>query len=743
MGYLHRPVRKVLRVVAAGAAAAFACGMVLAVDVRPAVAESPPNCSQNFLNVGIGVPPTDPQSVFNGAAVTYTVQLTNEGPGACDAENVNTTFCCPGPDGQPAPTSDALGLVPVTECAGSPPFEDCCVTLPEAASVPANGAAVDLPNVVCRDFFNPVPALPAQLFVRANSAGILRAGADPGVPNGAIASKLFPITIVPCDVQLDKQCSVDGGTTWHDVGYPDDGIGDVCDTDFGSDVLVRYLVKNPNVGPDLTVFSCGVTDSNGVILTGTLDAGDLLSGQEITLDPLQRVCDGTLTAEEPNTGTVECFCTQDLDGRFTTTDTDQDNITCAAMPNVHIEKTCSAENNCVNTASVTVTNTGEVNLTNCQVTDRVYESSGGACTGTATRTITPPSFDLAVGANNVVNIPLDHLPVGDTCDTAEVTCDAASGGQVSDGPADAICAPMCDDGNLCTQEMCDPELGCVQTDAVQCDTSDRCHPEVCNPETGLCEPGNDDTAVPFLAKVRLQFNNFAEIDGGIGVNDVGGRLRLGRRVFVTDGSGTFGDIIRIGNDSSVYAIFGNQVVTGRGVVVRGPRGVPELPLTDPFCPVPEFMCGTSAVRVDGGSVMGPLAPGSYGTVRILNGGTLRLAPGTFDFCELRTGRRTSILTTGPTTINVVGKVRLANGSVFGPVSGAPTPILNVLGSQVRIGAGSELQAYISAPGALLTVGRLGHLVGSFCVYRTRSDKGVIIECPPDDVPASPSGAFVN
>jgi hypothetical protein len=480
MVHSQRLLRKVPRVVAAGAAAAFACGMVLAVGVRPAVAESPPGCSQNFLNIGIGVPPADPQAVFNGSPVTYTVQLTNNGTGACDAENVNTTFCCPGPDGQPAPTSDALGLVPVTECAGSPPFEDCCVTLPEAASVPANGAAVDLPNVVCRDVFNPVPALPAQLFVRANSAGILRAGADPGVPNGATASKLFPITIVPCDVQIDKQCSVDGGATWHDVGYPDDGITDVCDTTFGSDILVRYLVNNSNLGAGLNLFSCGVTDSNGVILTGTLDAGDLLAGQEITLDPIQRVCDGTLTAEEPNTGTVECFCTQELDPRFTTTDSDQDNITCVPVPGVSISKTCGAEDNCVNPVSVTVTNTGDVGLTNCQITDHVYENNGGACTGTATRTLTPPSFDLAVGANNIVNLDLDLLPVGDTCDTAEVTCDAVSGGQVSDGPANAICTvvpPNCEISKTCGDQVggsnaVDITLSNAGQTALSCDVVD-------------------------------------------------------------------------------------------------------------------------------------------------------------------------------------------------------------------------------------------------------------------------------
>jgi hypothetical protein len=271
--------------------------------------------------------------------------------------------------------------------------------------------------------------------------------------------------------------------------------------------------------------------------------------------------------------------------------------------------------------------------------------------------------------------------------------------------------------------------------AEDCADGDTCTVEICVDDVCVSRPS-------FLAKVRAQFGNFAEIDGNLGVNDQSGQLRLGRSVFMSDGSVAAGDLVRIGNDSSVFAVYGNQVGIGSGVLVRGPTGGLVLPLTSPFCPVPNFTCGTSRVTVSTGTTSGPLAPGNYGSLRVFNGGTLRLAPGTFTFCEIRTGRRTAILTSGETTINVVGKVRLSNGSILGPVSGSPIPTLNVLGSQVRVGAQSVLEANVSAPGALLTMGRQAQFTGTFCVYRTRSDKRVVIECPPDEA-SSPSGSFLE
>jgi hypothetical protein len=50
---------------------------------------------------------------------------------------------------------------------------------------------------------------------------------------------------------------------------------------------------------------------------------------------------------------------------------------------------------------------------------------------------------------------------------------------------------------------------------------------------------------------------------------------------------------------------------------------------------------------------------------------------------------------------------------------------------------------MSAPDAVLSMGRAAHVIGTFCVERSRSDKHIILECPPDTNLPSPSGAFID
>jgi len=336
----------------------------------------------------------------------------------------------------------------------------------------------------------------------------------------------------------------------------------------------------------------------------------------------------------------------------------------------------------------------------------------------------------------------DQCDDNDVCTTDTCVVDVCASTPIP-GCMECETAQDCGDDNQCTIDSCvdnvcvyTPISGCCVTDD-DCGDGDTCTVDVCVDDACVELPS-------FLVKVRGQVGNFSEIYGNFGINDAGGQLRFGREVFVVDGASTSGDFVRIGNGSSVYDLFGNHVALGNGVVVRGVSGPADAPLTEPFCPVDPFVCGTSRVTVGSGTVSSPLAPGVYGSVRVFNGATLRLAPGEFTFCEIRTGRRASILTSGPTTINVVGKVRISNGSTFGPSSGAVTPVVKVLGPQVRVGAGSVMQAHLSAPNAMLTMGRLSEFRGTFCVFRTRSDKRIALVCPPDERPsASPSGAFLG
>jgi hypothetical protein len=58
---------------------------------------------------------------------------------------------------------------------------------------------------------------------------------------------------------------------------------------------------------------------------------------------------------------------------------------------------------------------------------------------------------------------------------------------------------------------------------------------------------------------------------------------------------------------------------------------------------------------------------------------------------------------------------------------------------LRIGAGTTVRAFISAPDAVLSMGRGAHVIGTFCVERTRSDKHIILEPAGYDHPVGGRG----
>jgi hypothetical protein len=258
--------------------------------------------------------------------------------------------------------------------------------------------------------------------------------------------------------------------------------------------------------------------------------------------------------------------------------------------------------------------------------------------------------------------------------------------------------------------------------------------------TTTTRPGSTTTSTtlpvcgsfPFLIRTTGKIGNGGTITGSIGANDAGGTFNLNKSVIMSDGSTVAADNLALGAGTSVFNVLDNTLRKGPGVVIRGSTGTPVLPLTNPFCPIPTFTCGGPDVTVPPGGSVGPLAPGSYGNLTIFGGGTLTLAPGTFEFCAVKTGKTTGIVITGAaqTTIDVVSTFRLANASTLTPASGTPTPILNVAGTLVRVSAQSTLQAFLSAPNALFTLGRSATIKGSFCVSTSHCDKNVTLICPP-------------
>jgi hypothetical protein len=243
-------------------------------------------------------------------------------------------------------------------------------------------------------------------------------------------------------------------------------------------------------------------------------------------------------------------------------------------------------------------------------------------------------------------------------------------------------------------------------------------------------PSFPSGSFPFLVRTVGRLGNGAQVTGSIGANDPGGRLQLGKRAFVSDGSTVAGDSVVLGQDASVDDVQANLLRLGKGATVRGDITTPVLPLTNPFCPVPLLTCGGPDVLVSSGNAV-VLAPGSYGNVLISNGGTLVLEPGTFRFCSFKAGKHAAVLATGgtQTTIDVVGDFRLANGGFLGPAA-APIPLLNLGGTKLRLGSLGTLQALVSAPSAQFRFGRSGQALGGFCVSTLGSDKQIVLGCPP-------------
>lgn len=217
----------------------------------------------------------------------------------------------------------------------------------------------------------------------------------------------------------------------------------------------------------------------------------------------------------------------------------------------------------------------------------------------------------------------------------------------------------------------------------------------------------------------------------LGVNDVGALLGIGRAAGMIDGTTLSGDNLKLGVGTSVYDAMANDLQLARGATVRNQMGIPILPLTDDFCPMSAITCGGPDVLVDRDMVAGPLTPGSYGHVRMMNGGALTLLPGTYDFCSIKTGRNASILVTGDTTsiINVRDNVVLGGNVMLGPDTGTPIPQLNLGGISLRVGPSALLSATIHAREALLRMGRGVEIQGSFCVDLVASDNGIRLACP--------------
>src|SRR5213595_430063 len=177
---------------------------------------------------------------------------------------------------------------------------------------------------------------------------------NPGHPKTLSASAQD--TCETCSVKVDKQVKCGAGP-FVDVGFVtnnEDGTATclgwnaftVNGTSVAAEALtVQYVAQNTG---GTALFSCTVTDSSTAI-----NIGDVASGGTSTPVPINKTCSDTLDAQEPDTATLSCFCTADLNPNFVTTAKDTASFDCQT-PGLTVTKDCALRDTNGNSA-VTIT----------------------------------------------------------------------------------------------------------------------------------------------------------------------------------------------------------------------------------------------------------------------------------------------------------------------------------------------------------------------------------------------------
>jgi hypothetical protein len=161
-----------------------------------------------------------------------------------------------------------------------------------------------------------------------------------------------------CVVEVDKQVSCTGADNdWHDVLFTDNNDGGTngppSPCPVGSVVFVRYFAKN--VG--LSAAVCTLFENSTVIQPGpeTVDPGNAVQvgialAFNATVGPIpdlgSPICNAALTAEEPDTATLNCTCARPGLADLTATAFDTATIECSSPCQVQIVKDVAEDRNC-------------------------------------------------------------------------------------------------------------------------------------------------------------------------------------------------------------------------------------------------------------------------------------------------------------------------------------------------------------------------------------------------------------
>src|SRR5213078_915073 len=342
------------------------------------------------------------------SAVTITV--TNAG--TADLENCTVTdtnftdAACPA-SGSPTGTSAGVAVSPST-----------IASLTAGSMTTATGTATGLTKDSC------------------NTVSVtceIKGSVDPNNPgHQKTLTATAQDTCETCSVQIDKQIKCGAGP-FIDVGFVgnnEDGtascLGWNAFTIDGANVpaeslTVQYTAKNTG---GTALFSCTVTDTNTVISSTTVPIADtiVVSGTSNPV-PINTTCSAELSASEPDTATVSCFCTADKNANFLATAKDMAKFQCLT-PGLNVTKTCLVPDASGNSeVDIELMNTGTADLANCVVSDNVFKNDP-TCppTGASTPVTVPGVASLPHGMSTTVKASVSGLTTN-ACNTASVTCE--------------------------------------------------------------------------------------------------------------------------------------------------------------------------------------------------------------------------------------------------------------------------------------------------------------------------------
>jgi hypothetical protein len=280
----------------------------------------------------------------------------------------------------------------------------------------------------------------------------------PPTPGSAQGSILF--NVLSCAVEVDKQVSCDGGTTFFDVSGVDDTepptltLSSLCIgfNAFGANpatnIIVRYKARNTGTA-DATCLTSnanqggdgfqGLIDSNLGILPAGVSVASIPATETAytTIDTVTKACSTALSASEPDTATLTCQCATGNTAEpiiFAPLSMDSATFACES-PNLAVTKTCGAADATGNSA-VTVSYdsaAGSAALSGCTLTDTAF---AGACVNglpsstTVVGTVTgipasltdptaSPTTVIGLTATGLTNTACDGP---DCCNQATVTC---------------------------------------------------------------------------------------------------------------------------------------------------------------------------------------------------------------------------------------------------------------------------------------------------------------------------------